>query len=128
MVRTTIQPAKCRKSASPEGLYLDGTRSGIRLGLDPFLLRFSEIPVQQEVLPFGVADDPFPVAAELRIVGWQKKEAGQSPLAELLDEGPVAKVRIDPPVRGDGAEVNDANVTPGRCLLVRLLNRHGLSV
>ncbi len=57
---------------SPAGLYMDTTRSGLGLGLDLLLLRFAEIPVEQEVLPLGIPDDPLPVPAELRIVGRQE--------------------------------------------------------
>ncbi len=50
-------------------------------------------------------------------MGRQEQKAGQGPLAELLDDGPVAEVGIDPPVGGNRAEVYDANVAPRRGLL-----------
>ena len=47
-------------------------------------------------------------------MGGQQQQAGQDPLAQLLDQVPVAEVRVDPPVRGDRAEVHDPDVPAGR--------------
>ena len=44
----------------------------------------AEVPLEQEVLPLGVADDPLAVAAELGSCGRQELEAGQRPGPELL--------------------------------------------
>ena len=44
----------------------------------------------------------------------QQQQACQDPLAELLDQVPVAEIRVDSPVRGDGAEVDDPDVPTGR--------------
>ncbi len=44
----------------------------------------------------------------------QQEEAGQDPLPELLDQVPVAEFRVDPPVRGDGAEIDDPDVPARR--------------
>src|SRR5439155_4470129 len=51
-----------------------------------FLLGDAEVPVEDEVLPLGVADDPLAVPAELRVVRGKKEEPGQRPLTELFDE------------------------------------------
>src|SRR5437016_7950298 len=46
----------------------------------------AEVPVEDEGLTLRVARHPFPVATELRVVGREQLEAGQSPLAERSEE------------------------------------------
>ena len=50
------------------------TSSGVRWRRA--VLGQAEIPVEQEVLPLGVADDPLAVAAELRVVRRHELQAG----------------------------------------------------
>ena len=87
------------------------------------LVGLAEVPVEEKVLPFGVADHPLSVPAELRIVRRQQQQTGQGPLPELLDHTPVAEVRVDPPVGRDRTEVDDPDVTTGRGVLLGG-NRH----
>src|SRR5439155_6656203 len=81
---------------------------GARLFALRRLLLLAEVPVEDERFPLGVAGDPLPVAPELRIVGGQKLEARQGPLAELVDHVPVAEDALDVPVRSQRPEVDDA--------------------
>src|SRR5207302_111021 len=85
-----------------------------RLRVAPFdqlLVGDSEIPVEQEVLPLGVAHDPLTVAAELWVVRRQEEEPGQRPLAKLLDQVALAEFGMHIPVRSGWSEVDDAHVT-----------------
>src|SRR5207249_3386548 len=61
------------------------------------LLGQTEVPLEDEVLPLGVAHNALTVAAELRVVGRQQHQPGQRPLAELLDERSFAEVRLHVP-------------------------------
>ena len=74
------------------------------------VLGLAQVPIDQEVLPLGVAVDPLPVAPELRVVRGQQEQPGQGPLAEVLDHRTLTEVRVHPPVRHDGAQVHDADV------------------
>ena len=74
----------------------------------------AEVPVEQDVLALGVADDALPVAPELGIVAGQQHEAGQHPGPELLDHLAVAEVAVDLPVRRHRAQVDHAGVPDGR--------------
>ena len=89
------------------------------------VLRQTEIPVEQQTFALGVANDPLPVAAVLRIVGGEKEQARQDPLTEVLDQVAITEVRIDSPVGGDRAQVDHAYVPSGGSLLGLLL-RHGV--
>ena len=44
----------------------------------------------------------------------QQQQARQDPLPELLYQVPVAEIRVDPPVRGDRAEIDDPDVPSRR--------------
>ena len=57
----------------------------------------AEVPLEQDVLPLGVADHPLPVAAELRVVGRQEHQAGEGPAPELLDDLPGRRSRSGSP-------------------------------
>src|SRR5439155_23876481 len=74
------------------------------------LLGDTEIPFEDERLPFGVTGHPLAVAAELGAVGREQEEPGQRPLAELLDHGAFAKLGLHLPVRGHRTEVDDPDV------------------
>jgi hypothetical protein len=76
------------------------------------------------VLPLGITDHPLPVATELGVMGRQEDEPGQRPLTEFLDDGPVTEVRVDPPVRRHGTEVDDTDMTSGTGLGIGLHLRH----
>src|SRR4029078_11504711 len=79
----------------------------------PWLALFvvAEVPFQDEVLTLGVARDPLPVAAELRVVGREELEPGDCPLPELVDHATVTEDAVDLPVGRDRAEVDDLDVT-----------------
>src|SRR5438477_3494024 len=103
------------------------TDRALALGL-PHLVMHAAIPVEDEVLPLGVAHHPLPVAAELRIMGRQQHQPGHRPLAELLDDVAVAEVGVDPPVGSDRAQIDDADVPARRLwllLFLRRRDRHG---
>jgi hypothetical protein len=95
------------------GVHLPVTRSG-----GSVLVR-AEVPVEDQSLTLRVASDPFPVAAELRVVRREELEPGQGPLAELVDDPPVAEDALDLPVRGQGTEIDDPHVTLRRLWLLQ---------
>ena len=74
----------------------------------------AEIPFEDDVLPLGIADDALTVTPKLGVVRRQEDEPSKCPLAELLDEVPVAELRLHLPVGGDGAEIDHANMAAGR--------------
>ena len=78
------------------------------------LLGEPEVPVEQDVLPLGVADHPLAVATELRIVGREEHQAGEDPAPELVDDLAVAEVGVDLPVGRHRAQVDDPGVGAGR--------------
>ena len=78
----------------------------------------------RDELALGVADDALAVAAELRVVARQQHEAGEHAGAELVEDGAVAPVAVDLPVRRHRTEVHDAGVGPG-CLVGATTSRHG---
>ncbi len=80
----------------------------------------TEVPVQDQSLTLCVTGHPFTVAAELRVVGREELEPGQGPLAELVDDRPVAEDALDLPVRGQGTEVDDPHVALRRLWLLQL--------
>ena len=85
----------------------------------------AEVPLEDEVLALGVAGDPLPVAAELRVVRREQLQPGDRALAELVDHAPVAEDAVDLPVGRDRAEVDDLDVTLRRYLLELFgLHRH----
>jgi hypothetical protein len=79
----------------------------------------TEVPVEDQSLTLGVASDPFPVAAELRVVRGEELEPGQGPLAELVDDRPVAEDALDLPVGGQGTEIDNPHVTLRRLRLLQ---------
>ena len=93
-----------RLTRSPE-------RSGASGGLRGGGLFVAEVPVEDEVLALGVAHDPLAVAPELRVVGREQLQAGQRPLAEVVDELTLAEHPVDLPVRGDRAQVDHPDVS-----------------
>ena len=74
----------------------------------------AQIPLDRDVLALGVAHDALTIALELRIVEGQKDQTGQGAAAELLDQGAVAVVADDVPVRRHRAQEHDAHVGTGR--------------
>ena len=80
----------------------------------------AEVPVEDEGLTLRVARHPFPVATELRVVGREQLEAGQSPLAELVDDRAVAEDSLHLPMGGQRTEVDDPHVPLGRLWLLEL--------
>ena len=82
---------------------------------------------EEEVLSLGITDDPLTVAAELRVVRWEEQQAGERPLAELLDQVAVAEVRLHLPMGSDRAQVDDPNVPSRRLWLLERIRRrrHG---
>ena len=84
----------------------------------------AEVPLENEVLALGVARDALTVAAELRIVRRQELEAGDGPLAELVDHPAVTEDAVHFPVRRDRAEVDDLHVSLRRDLLFDDFGRH----
>ena len=89
--------------------------------LGRLLLGKPEVPLDQDVLPLGVTDDPLPVAPVLGVVRGQQHQPGVRPPAELLDEGRVAEVRAHFPVGCHRAEVDDPHVAHRRLRLGILL-------
>jgi hypothetical protein len=79
-----------------------------------FFLRHAEVPLEDDVLPFGVADDALPIAAELRVMGRQQHQACQRPLTKLLDHAAVPELRLDLPVRCHWTEVHHADMAARR--------------
>jgi len=90
-------------------VYLPVTRYGAS-----FLFR-AEVPIEDESLTLRVAGHPFTVAAELRVVGREELKAGQGPLAELVDDRPVAEDALHLPVGSERTEIHDPHM-PLRCL------------
>jgi hypothetical protein len=80
----------------------------------------SQVPVEDESLTLRVAGHPFTVAAELRIVRGEQLEPGQGPLAELVDDSPVAEDALHLPVGGQGTEIHDPHVPLRRLGLLQL--------
>src|SRR5690606_29000552 len=78
------------------------------------VLGVAQVPLEQDVLPLGVAHHPLAVAAELGVVRRQQHEPGHHPSPELLDELAVAEVGLDLPVRRHRPEVDDPGVGAGR--------------
>jgi hypothetical protein len=74
----------------------------------------AEIPVEDQVLALGVADDALAVAPELRVVRREQQQPGEDPLAELLDDVALAELRLHVPVGRDRAEVHDTHVAAWR--------------
>src|SRR4029077_1693576 len=70
----------------------------------------AEVPLEGDQLAFGVTDDPFAVAAELRDGTGQQHEPGEHPGAELVEELPVAPVAVDLPVGSHRAVVHDSRM------------------
>src|SRR5262245_12944522 len=70
----------------------------------------AEVPLEGDVLAFGVADHSLAVAAELRVVPRQQDEAGEHASAELLEHDAIAPIAVDLPVRRHRSEVDDAGV------------------
>lgn len=69
-----------------------------------------EVPIEDERLTLRVARHPFTVAPELRIVRGQELQAGQRPLAELVDDPPLAEDALDLPMGRQGTEIHDPHV------------------
>jgi hypothetical protein len=88
----------------------------------------SEVPIQDKGLTLRVAGHPFPVPAELRVVGREQLQAGQRPLPELVDDGAVTEDALDLPVGGQRTEVDDPDVPLGRLWLLELLGCRGHGV
>ena len=86
------------------------------------VFKVAQVPLQQQVLPFGVTGDPLAVPLELRVVLGQQQQAGHDPRPELLDHLGVTEVGAQVPVRGHGTGVDELHVAPGR------LGRCGVNV
>ena len=78
--------------------------------LGQVLLWQAEVPLEEEVLPFGIPDHSFTIPPELRVMGGQQHQAGEGSLPEVFDDVAVAKVGVDPPVGGYGTEIDDAHM------------------
>src|ERR1700722_10744636 len=66
---------------------------------DLVLIGDPEIPLQFEVLPLGVAHDPFPVAPELRIMGRQQGQPGDGAIAKRVDDLSITIIGLHLPMR-----------------------------
>jgi hypothetical protein len=93
-----------------------------------FVVRHTEVPLEEHVFARRVAHNTFAVPAELWVVRRQKQQARQDPLAKFLDQVAVPEVRVDSPVGGDWAQVDDPYVTTGGAGGLGLLSRHALSI
>jgi hypothetical protein len=90
----------------------------------PSFLLGAEVPVEDQGLSLRVTGDPFAVATELGIVGRQELEPGQGSLPELVEDAPITEDALHLPVRGERAEVHDADVPLRRLrLLLKLVRR-----
>src|SRR5581483_3247469 len=79
----------------------------------------TEVPIEDQSLTLRVTGHPFTVPSELRIVRRQQLQPGQGPLAELVDDSPVAEDALDLPVGGQRTEVDDPHVPLGRLGLLQ---------
>ena len=86
--------------------------------LGQLLLWQPEVPLKEEVLPFGIPDHSFTIPPKLRVMGRQKHQPGESSLPEVFNHVSVAKVGVDPPVRGNRTEINDAHMAARRLWLL----------
>ena len=124
--RLTAVGAWSSRQAGGSGGRPQGRSAGCSRGR--LLLGHPEVPLEQDVLPLGVPDDPLPVAPVLRVVRGQQDQPGVGAAPELLDEGRVAEVGADLPVRGDRAEVDDPDVADRGLRLCSSSGRLGSSV
>jgi hypothetical protein len=69
-----------------------------------------EVPLDEQVLSFGVAIDSFTVASKLGVVRWQEPKSRVDAVDEGLDLLLVTEDHATLPVRRDGAEVDDLDV------------------
>ena len=92
---------RCRPTAGTDRYGVGSGRcqeaDGPREACRPRPRRVAEVPVEQEVLALGVADDPLAVAAELRVVGRQQHQAGHDPGPEVVDQLAGRRSRSGPP-------------------------------
>ena len=102
--RRSASGDRCLATDFDDGLGRFGSATDLFLGN-------AEVPLEQDVLPLGVADHPLAVATVLGVVRRQQDQPGHGPPAELLDEGGVPVVRPDLPVGGHRTEVHDPDVT-----------------
>jgi hypothetical protein len=89
-------------------------------GEERLFLFGAEVPIEDQSLTFRVAGHPLPVPPELRIVRREQLQAGERPLAELVDDRPVAEDALHLPVGGQGTEVDDPHVPLRRLGLLQL--------
>ena len=61
------------------------------LAYDGLFVGSTEVPLEHDVLPFGIAHDPFAVATVLGVVGREKYQPGHRAAAEFLDQSDVAE-------------------------------------
>ena len=90
----------------------DPSRSATRV-LDERLVE-AKIPFDRDVLPLSVTHDALTIALELWVCVGQQHQASQGPGAELVDQGAVAEIAHDVPVRGHGSVEDDPDVGAGR--------------
>ena len=102
---------------SPSGVSSGASSTG------HLLFGYAQVPLEQDVLPLGIADHPLAVAPVLRIVGRKEHQPGHGPAAELLDQDRVSVVGAHLPVGGDRPEVHDPDVTDRRQRLPALLGQ-----
>jgi hypothetical protein len=86
--------------------------------LGQVLLWQAEVPLEEEVLPFRIPDHPLTIASELRVVGGQQHQPSERSLPEVFDDVAVAEIGVDPPMGGDGTEIDDAHMATGRLWLL----------
>src|SRR5712692_11839126 len=73
-------------------------------------LRKAKIPIEHEVLAFGVANHPLPVASKLRVVRGEQDQPGQGSLAKVLDHVAIPEIRVDAPMGRDRTEIHDPHM------------------
>jgi hypothetical protein len=83
---------------------------GIRCGKSELVVGVAHVPFKGDALTLCVTNDAGHVAAKLRIVAWQEDQAGENAGPEFLEQGAIAIVAIDLPVRRDGPKEHDARV------------------
>jgi hypothetical protein len=72
-----------------------------------------EVPLNEQILTFGVAVDALAIATELRVVGRQEAKASVHPVHKRLNLLFVAKDHPALPMRRHGTEIDDLDVTDG---------------
>jgi hypothetical protein len=83
----------------------------LALGNDSeFVVWIAHVPFKGNALTLGIAHNAGHVATKLGVIAWEENKPCKNTGAELFEQGPIAIVPIDLPVRRDGSKEHDARV------------------